>query len=117
MRVEAVDHENPFGIRIGVHGAANVCDELWFGARRLQRRANDLPRYHVQTGSQRRRPVPRVFKFLLGHAVGLGWFVGSVPSPNVFTPEGLDGGRVDPSTVKLLWSSTIVRQDGTVSEA
>ena len=79
MRVEAVDHEDPFGGGVGVHGPRDVRDELRFGAGRLQRRANDLPRHHVEAGRQRRRPVPGVFEFLLGHAVGLGGLVGGVP--------------------------------------
>jgi len=80
VRVEAVDHEDPFGGGVGVHGPGDVRDELRFGTGRLQRWADDHPRHHVQTGGQRRRPVPGVFKFLLRYAVGLGRLVGAFRS-------------------------------------
>ena len=79
VRVEAIDHEDPFGGGVRVHGPGDVRDELRFGTGRLQRWADDHPRHHVETGCQRRRPVPGVFEFLLGHMVGLGRLVGSVP--------------------------------------
>ena len=79
MRVETVNHEDPFGVRVGVHGPGDVADELRFGPSRLQRWADDHSRDHVQSGGQRRRPVPGVFKFLLQYSVGLDWFVGDVP--------------------------------------
>ena len=88
VRVEAVDHEEPFGGGVGVHGASDVRDELRFGTGRLQRWADDHPRHHVETGGQRRRPVPRVFEFLLRYAVGLGRLVGGVPL------DGLQRGRL-----------------------
>jgi hypothetical protein len=79
VRVEAVDQEDPFGSGVGVHGPADVRDELRFGTGRLQRWADDPPRHHVHTGGQRRRAVPGVFEFLLRYAVGLGRLVGGVP--------------------------------------
>jgi hypothetical protein len=77
VRVEAVDHEGPLRLGIGGDGSGDVGYELRFGARLLQRWADDLPCHHVQAGSQRRRPVPSIFEFLLQHAVGLGRLVGS----------------------------------------
>jgi hypothetical protein len=88
VRVEAVDHEDPFGAGVGVHGPGDVRDELRFGTGRLQCWADDHSRHHVQTGGQRRRPVPGVFEFRLRYAVGLGRLVGGVPL------DGLQRGRL-----------------------
>ena len=79
VRVEAVDHEGPVGGGVGVHGPGQVRDELRFGAGRLQRRADDQPRHHVEARRQRRRPMPGVFKFLLGHALGFDRLGGGIP--------------------------------------